>query len=38
MYDSEVEKHELKHCALCHTPIDFRKFGIKNDEDWFEVG
>ena len=33
MYDNEVEKHELKYCALCHTAIDFRKFGQRNDED-----
>jgi WD repeat-containing protein 35 len=31
MYESEVEKFELKYCALCHTPIDFRKFGQRND-------
>lgn len=33
MYENEVEKNELKYCALCHTPIDFRKFGQRNDED-----
>jgi hypothetical protein len=33
MYENEVEKFELKYCALCHTAIDFRKFGQRNDED-----
>lgn len=33
MYESEVEKADLKYCALCHTQIDFRKFGQRNDDD-----
>ena len=33
MYESEVEKNEIKYCSLCHTAIDFRKFGQRNDED-----
>jgi hypothetical protein len=33
MYEAEVEKFEIKYCSLCHTSIDFRKFGQRNDED-----
>ena len=35
MYESEVERNDLKYCALCHTQIDFRKFGQKNEDDWY---
>lgn len=39
MYDIEVEKNELKYCALCHTAIDFRKFGQqKHEDDWYDKG
>lgn len=33
MYETEVEKAGLHFCPLCHTAIDFRKFGAKNEDD-----
>lgn len=33
MYESEIERNELKYCPFCHTPIDFRKFGQRNQDD-----
>jgi WD repeat-containing protein 35 len=31
MIEAEVEKVELKHCALCHAPIDYKMFGVAID-------
>lgn len=32
MIENEIEKVELKYCALCHTPVDYKKLGIRNDD------
>lgn len=33
MIESEVKRNNLKHCSLCHTPIDPKRFGI-SDMNW----
>lgn len=32
MYEAEVQRIQLRFCALCHSPIDFKKFGLKDQE------
>jgi len=33
MYEAEVQRIQLRFCALCHSTIDFKKFGLK-DQEW----
>jgi hypothetical protein len=31
MIEGEVKRLSLRFCALCHTPIDFKKFGTTEE-------
>ena len=30
MIESEVKRLGINHCALCHTPIDPKRFGVRD--------
>ncbi len=34
MLEGEVQRVGLHFCALCHTPIDPKRFGVR-DANWF---
>ena len=35
MIEEEVKKMNLHFCALCHTAIDPKRFGVRDVENWF---